>query len=190
MSKNVVKAKSPFKKANSRHSGEDIIQIILKDHKPLWKLIKVMKSEKATYSEKRNAFEIFAPTLIAHAKPEEQTWYKQMKSENELVVHGLEGDVEHGLADKLCEELKRTQEQNMFMAKVKVLAELVEHHLEEEEEDMLPKFKKDSTKEERLVLGEKYLKIQKAFLAKDREDSPSKKSRVYKQMETTAQESN
>lgn len=161
MSKKPAKTKSPVQKRSS-----DIIQIILKDHKPLWALIKTMKSKKLSYSEKKAAFEKFAPLLTSHAKPEEQTWYVQMKSEDDGVVDGLEGDVEHGLADQLCEELKSSPDRDMFMAKVKVLAELVEHHLEEEEDDLLPEFKKDSTAEERFKLGEKYLEIQDAFLQK------------------------
>ena len=182
MAKKMAKAKN----SNKSESGADIIQVILKDHKPLWASIKIMKDEKSTYAEKKKAFYKFAPALIAHAKPEEQTWYMQMKSEKDFVVDGLEGDVEHSLADQLCEELKRTSDREMFMAKVKVLAELVEHHLEEEEEDMLPEFRKDSTAEERIALGEKYLKIQAVFVAKGGDDSPPEKSRAFKQMEAAA----
>jgi hemerythrin superfamily protein len=152
------------KKTNSK--SQDIIQIILSDHKPLWAMIEIMKSEKASFSKKKATFEKFAPTLLAHAKPEEKTWYVAMKEkEHDMVVEGIEGDVEHSLADQLCNELKNTREENLFMAKVKVLAELVEHHLEEEEEELLPSFRKDSEIEERRELGAKYLSLQSAFQA-------------------------
>jgi hemerythrin superfamily protein len=159
--------KSAPKKPRSKNalSKQDIIQIILTDHKPLWRLVKIMKSEKAAFAEKKAAFEKFAPTLLAHAKPEEQTWYMNMKKDSDTKVDGLEGDVEHGLADQLCEELKVARDNELFMAKVKVLAELVEHHLEEEEEELLPSFKKDSTPEERAALGAKYLSIQKQYIS-------------------------
>lgn len=101
-----------------------------------------MKSDDATITQKKAAFKQFAPALIAHAKPEEQTWYMSMKNEDDMTIEGLEGDIEHGLADQLCSELRRTKENDMFEAKVKVLAEMVEHHIEEEEEDMLPSFKR------------------------------------------------
>lgn len=149
--------------ATSTHptnAPEDIINLILQDHKPLKDLIEVMKDEDVEYAEKKAAFMQFAPKLVAHAKPEEKTWYVNMKEENDMKVEGLEGDVEHALADQLCEELKHTDDKDMFMAKVKVLAELVEHHIEEEEEDMLPDFKKQSTIEERVELGIKYLAFQ------------------------------
>jgi hemerythrin superfamily protein len=151
------------KKSQKIEAGADIIELILRDHKPLKALIKTMKSERATYRQKKAAFNEFAPTLIAHAKPEERTWYKNMKSQDDMKVEGLEGDVEHGLADQLCRELKRTKDNDMFEAKVKVLAELVEHHIEEEEEDMLPSFKRKSTKEERAKLGLIYEKFRAEY---------------------------
>lgn len=154
----------------SRFTGQDeqavdIIDAIKEDHKPLKDLIKIMKDSEATFAQKKAAFAKFAPTLEAHAKPEEQTWYKDMKSDRELKVDGLEGDVEHQIADQLSAELKRTSNRDLFMAKVKVLAELVEHHIKEEENDMLPEFKKNSTAEERAELGAKYLKLREAYLA-------------------------
>ncbi len=153
-----------LKKKTAEHSGADLVELILRDHKPIKALIKIMKSEDASLSQKKSAFAKFAPTLVAHAKPEEKTWYKRMKQEKDMKVEGLEGDVEHSLADQLCLELKRTKDKDMFQAKVKVLAELVEHHIEEEEEDMLPSFKMHSTQEERARLGEYYEKMRSEYI--------------------------
>ncbi|UYL07381.1 hemerythrin domain-containing protein [Bdellovibrio sp. SKB1291214] len=154
---------------------EDIVQLILNDHILLKQLIEIMKSDDADFRVKKAAFEKFAPALIAHAKPEEQTLYIKMKEEDHT-VEGLEGDVEHALADQLCEELKRTTDRDMFMAKVKVLAELVEHHIEEEEEEMLPEFKHDIPLEERVDLGMQYLQLQGELDAQGDTDSPSERS--------------
>ena len=157
-------------KNKTQSSPQDIIQLILKDHKPLKAMIKIMKSEKGTLAQKKATFEKFAPTLIAHAKPEEKTWYVSMKVTHDMGVEGTEGDVEHGLADQLCTELKATTDHDMFMAKIKVLAELVEHHVEEEESVLLPKFRRASSREERRELGQKYLNLQSQFT----EDKKSK----------------
>ena len=144
--------------------SEDIIDLIKEHHKPLKELIKKMKSEDATYAEKKKAFKEFAPTLVAHAKPEEKAWYKDMKEEHDMNVDAIEGDVEHGIADKLCAELKRTTDRDTFMAKVKVLAEVVEHHIKEEEEDLLPKYKDESDSAERIAVGKRYLKLRERYL--------------------------
>lgn len=110
-----------------------------------------------------------------------------MKEDKETAIYGLEGDVEHGLADQLCEELKRERDEGMFMAKVKVLAELVEHHIEEEEEDMLPEYKKNSSKEEREELGQLYLQFQSEIEAQGGDDAPKQGSREAQVAEEMSQ---
>ena len=135
----------------------DIVDLLLEDHKPLKKLIKVMKSEDSTPEEKFDAFEEFAPLLIAHAKPEEQVLYAFMKQDDDLREEGFEGEVEHGLADQMVEEAKRTSDEDLQSARIKVLAELVEHHIKEEESTLLPDFKRHSNKEERREMGHEYL---------------------------------
>lgn len=144
---------------NQSESAGDIIDLILEDHRPLKELIKTMKDEETEAGDKMVAFEEFASLLMMHAKPEEQSLYIFMKEEEELRQEGMEGDVEHALADQLIMEIKSEVDPTMWMAKVKVLAELVEHHIEEEEETMLPDFKRESSSEERRELGEKYLEL-------------------------------
>ena len=166
-------AKKPVsKKANA--SG-DIITMILADHKPLKKLIKIMKDSDADVSERKTAFEEFCPLLVTHAKPEEQTMYVFMKEDEELRTEGLEGDVEHGLADQMIEEAKRTDDEDMWCARVKVLAELVEHHIKEEEDELLPDFRKHSELEQRVELGEKFLQLKAELEAQGSDDAPSEK---------------
>jgi hemerythrin superfamily protein len=162
-------AESFFQQLRDRFLGHkaeqiDIIDVIKEDHKALKELLPILKSEKASFAEKKSTFKLFAAALEAHAKPEEKTWYVKMKKSSDLKIDGLEGDVEHALADQLATELKSTRDKDMFMAKVKVLAEMLEHHIKEEEEDMLPDYKKNSTSAERQKLGAKYLKLRSAYL--------------------------
>lgn len=163
MQKKISLKKKSTTDNTATEGSTDIVQLILQHHKPLKALIKVMKDEEADYSEKKEAFAEFAPALLAHAKPEEKSLYVNFKQDDDMKIEGLEGDVEHALADQLCEELKSTRNEDMFMAKVKVLAEMVEHHIKEEENHMLPDFKKDSTAEEREKLGAKYLKLRAQY---------------------------
>lgn len=144
-------------KTASLSLDSDIIDLIYDDHKALKKLLKVMKSEEADDDEKQEAFESFAPLLIAHSRPEEQVLYAFMKEDEDLRTEGFEGEVEHGLADQLIEEAKRSDDHDLFLARIKVLAELVEHHLKEEENDLLPDFKRHSSKDERREMGHDFL---------------------------------
>lgn len=150
----------------------DIIDLIKEDHKPLKELIEVMKGD-AELEEKFFAFEEFAPLLVMHSKPEEQTVYVDMKAEDETREEGFEGDVEHQIADQLVEEIKRTKDEDLWMARVKVLAELVEHHIEEEENELLPKYKENSSAEERLAITQEFLALKQELADQQGEDSPS-----------------
>jgi hypothetical protein len=157
-----------FTQLRDRFTGKrtdqiDIIDAIKEDHKALKDLIPLLKGE-GTYEEKRGVFAFFAAALEAHAKPEEQTWYAEMKASADMKVDGYEGDVEHALADQLANELKTTADENVFMAKAKVLAEMLEHHITEEEQTMIPDYQKNSTSDERARLGAKYLKLRSAYL--------------------------
>ena len=145
-------------------TGDDIVKLLLEDHKPLKKLIKVLKDAEKDLETRKEAFEEFAPLLIAHAKPEEQTLYSAMKNDDDMRVEGCEGDTEHAIADQLVSEIKEESDEDVWTAKAKVLAELVEHHIEEEEEDMFPDFKKKSEASERAELGAEYLQLRKQFL--------------------------
>ncbi len=170
--KKKMKTKTPMKmksakrqvirKATDQH---DITELMFRDHKALKKLIKTMKSEDADLSEIRDAFEQFAPLLEAHAKPEEQSLYTEMKGDDDedLRPAGFEGETEHSIADQLTQQVKATTDEDEFCARVKVLAELVEHHIEEEEKEMIPDIRKKIDLEMRVRIGQEYLRLRSEY---------------------------
>ncbi len=152
---------------NENQMAGDIVDLILDDHKDLKRLIKVLKNDDADLGDRYAAFEEFAPLLILHAKPEEQTLYAEMKDDNELRSEGMEGEIEHQIADRLLNEAKETTDEDMWSAKVKVLAELVEHHIKEEESTLLPDYKKHSDVQDRIQLGERFMALKSSIGMED-----------------------
>lgn len=145
---------------NVQASKEDIIKLILVDHEPLKRFIGVLKDLNAPIRTRRRIFEQFAPQLLVHARSEQESLYTFLKDENkELRIDGLEGDVEHALAEHMIEEVKMAEDAEVWSARAKVLAELVEHHIEEEEKDILPEFKKECDVEDRVMIGKQYLEL-------------------------------
>lgn len=145
-------------------SKDDIIKLILADHEPLKKLVSILKDLDAPIRTRRRIFEQFAPLFLVHAKAEQESLYTYLKDENKLLrIDGLEGEVEHELAEHMIEEVKMSENADLWAARAKVLAELVEHHLKEEEADMLPEFKKESDVEDRVMLGKQYLELKDHF---------------------------
>lgn len=165
--KSKLKAKKPSTKSKRtiRQAADerDIVELILRDHKPLKKLIEGLKEEDAEISEIREAFEQFEPLLVAHAKSEERSLYVHMKEEEELRPQGYEGDTEHAIADQLVAEAKSANSEDEFRAKAKVLAELVEHHIDEEEKEMLKEVRKELDLEQRIQIGEEYQRLYSEF---------------------------
>jgi hemerythrin-like domain-containing protein len=169
-------SKTPARKMPPRLAGQesriDVIDLILEDHKPLKELIRIMKNDDLDLSKRKAAFEKFAPLLVAHAKPEERALYELMKQDDELREEAFEGDVEHGLADQMIEEAKRTDDKDELSARIKVLAELVEHHIEEEEEEMFPRLRREIGREERGAIADEYLMYQQEIESEGSDDAP------------------
>ncbi|WP_409477257.1 hemerythrin domain-containing protein [Pseudobdellovibrio sp. HCB154] len=155
---------SRTRSSNAQTSKDDIVKLILLDHAPLKRLIAILKDSELTIRTRRRAFDQFAPLLLVHAHAEQESFYTFLKDENrELRVHGLEGDVEHALAEYMVDEVKMAEDAGVWSARAKVLAELVEHHIEEEESEIIPDFKKEVDIEDRILIGKQYLDLKDHF---------------------------
>lgn len=136
---------------------DDLITLILDDHRPLKEMIRVLKDAGRSLGERRGVFEDFARHLTVHARPEEEVLYARMKDDPVLRTEAFEGEVEHGLTDQMLEEAKRTDDANLWSARVKVMAELLENHIHLEETELLPDFKARTTLEERARMGREFV---------------------------------
>jgi hemerythrin-like domain-containing protein len=150
----------------------DAVDLILEDHKRLKELIAIMKDLEEDDENREKAAEEFAIQLVAHAKPEEQVLYKAMKQHPAFRIEAFEGETEHSLADQLLEEIKRVKDGDDWTAKVKVIAELVGHHIKEEEGTILPHVKKEFSEELRKSLGREFLQKKVELYEAGGEDSP------------------
>ena len=97
---------------------------------------------------KNQLFEQIADALAIHAAIEEHHFYPAVKAKRteDILLEALE---EHlGIKRVIADLLKIDASDETFDAKVKVLKEQVEHHVEEEESDLFPKVKKLLSAEE------------------------------------------
>src|ERR1700710_2242763 len=91
---------------------------------------------------KGDLFEEIADKLAIHAAIEEHHFYPAVKA-NRTEDILLEAVEEHlTIKRTLADLLKIDADDKTFDAKIKVLKEEVEHHVEEEESDLFPKVKK------------------------------------------------
>lgn len=126
----------------------DLISAIKRDHEGLRNFIWVMKDTDRPLTERRRAAELFSSLLKSHTLAEETAVYKPMeqKADHDLVIRIEEGYVEHTAADRVMADMEKATDPNVWSAHANVLAELVEHHLKEEEDEMFPMMKKQIPK--------------------------------------------
>lgn len=137
------------RKRSTRHTPATcIVEAILEDHRDLKQLIPTLKSDELDPEAKVATVEAFMALLKSHAASEEQALYEPCRRTREFVGESEEGFVEHQLAASLMDAISRAgsrgertggKSRARWAAQVKVLAELVEHHIEEEEEEFLPR---------------------------------------------------
>jgi hemerythrin superfamily protein len=152
--------KSEIKSSMDESDSSDVITLILKEHKPIKELILVLKDPEATFEEKEPAFIDFEQLLTSHAKAEEESLYVHMKEVDDLRVEALEGDTEHALADQMIKEVNDSMgDKDTWMAKVKVLAEMVDHHVKEEEKEVFKELRKEFDLDKRVEIGEMYSRL-------------------------------
>ena len=117
------------------------LTLLMEDHKVLKNLL--TEGEESTERAVKGRKELLARLtreLEVHEAIEEKILYPALKKHEKAKDIVLEGYQEHHVADLLVKELHATDVTNeVWGAKMKVLKEAIEHHIEEEEEDMFKK---------------------------------------------------
>jgi hemerythrin superfamily protein len=136
----------------------DVVALIKSDHRKVEQLFREFeKAGDRAYKTKQQLVEQIINELEVHATIEEETYYpaveaKARKDGKELVAEAVE---EHHVVKVLLGELATmSAEDDAFDAKVTVLMENVRHHVEEEEEELLPQSEEILGKQELARLGE------------------------------------
>lgn len=125
--------------------GTDAISLLIQDHELVKDLFEQFESltDRAKVSKKRLADEICAE-LTMHTLLEEEIFYPAVRGAGKEFADLIdEAVVEHASAKQLIAEIEAMDPgEDLYDAKVKVLSEMIEHHVKEEEEEMFPKVRK------------------------------------------------
>jgi hemerythrin-like domain-containing protein len=114
-----------------------IVSMLKADHKKVSGLFEAFKT--AEGKEKTQIAKTAIQELEVHAALEEKLIYPTIRREIEMDETMNEAVEEHHLVHVLIRELKKLKPANdQFVAKFNVLGELVKHHVEEEEGEILP----------------------------------------------------
>ena len=133
------------------------IELLEEDHKKVKKLLE--KGDDTTENAVKTRTELFAKIkteMEVHEAIEEEIFYPALKEHPKAKEIVLEGYEEHHVVDQIMGELGETSvEDERWGAKFSVMKENIEHHIEEEEDDMFKKARDVFSKEELDELGER-----------------------------------
>ncbi len=129
----------------SKKDSTNAIDLLMDDHKNVRKMFKEFEKMHADASpeEKQELAEQICSELKIHTSVEEEIVYPAAREaiDDEDLMN--EAEVEHASAKDLIEQIEALDPSDpMYAAKVTVLGEYVNHHVEEEEKEMFPKMKK------------------------------------------------
>lgn len=120
----------------------DALELLKQDHQKVAELFKQVEATK-DLKKHQQLFEQIKTELETHTHIEETVLYPAFEKHAELKDITLEAFEEHKQVKTLIREIAALSEgSERFDAKLKVMGENVEHHVEEEETEMFPKAKK------------------------------------------------
>ncbi|HEY7332976.1 MAG TPA: hemerythrin domain-containing protein [Candidatus Limnocylindria bacterium] len=135
----------------------DAITLLTEDHDALKKLLAEIK-ETTDRAEKTRGelFSRIKMELTVHEVIEEEIFYPALKEHPKAKEIVLEGYEEHHVVDEIMGELEGLDPTDeAFGPKAKVMAENIEHHIEEEEGEMFKQARQVFDADELAELGER-----------------------------------
>jgi len=133
---------------------QDAITLLTEDHEQVKSMFEQYEQmgDRAHVSKQKLALQI-CEALTKHATAEEEIFYPAVRAatkDEDLVDEAV---VEHASAkDLIAQIISMDSTDDLYDAKVKVLGELIDHHVKEEEGEMFPKARK--AKLDLMALGE------------------------------------
>ncbi len=147
--------------------SNDVVDLILNDHRELERLFDRLLNEP---DQRAGLVPVMSTLLFAHSRAEESEVYPAAREA------GIEEDVEHSQkehleADQLAEKVAATDpDSDDFAAVLKELVDAVKHHMEEEEETVLPGIRRRIDDARRQQLGEAFLATRERHLGEQPDD--------------------
>jgi len=138
----------------------DLLDTLKEEHEEVAALLKKLVDSESS-SERKSLVKQIKGALVPHLRAEEKVLYDAIIAVKDKAAQqdGEEGYIEHSLADKTLKDLEKIEKtiSPEFGATAKVLKELIEHHVKEEESNVWSDARKHFSADERKVMNQKYL---------------------------------
>ncbi len=139
--------------------------LLKEDHKKVASLFaEIDSTTERTEKTREELFEELKSALEYHTKVEEEYLYPVLEETGITHELALEAEAEHGVVKALLEEVSSmSPTEDEWTAKITVMKENIEHHVEEEETEMFPKAEKVMSEEQLKILSEQIVKLREKY---------------------------
>jgi hemerythrin superfamily protein len=145
----------------------DVLDTLKKEHDELQELLaKLVDSDKA--AERKSLLVRVKAALVPHSKAEEKIVYdaviaSKSSTKDKHKIDGAEGYLEHAIASQTLLKLNKITPATSpeFTAHAKVLKELIDHHVQEEERNIWSDVKESFDSDDRKAMNLRYLAAKK-----------------------------
>ena len=145
--------------------GYNVYKVLEKDHRHVQGMFKEMLEGEERSDD---LFSEIQSELNAHMTAEEKHFYPRLENEKKARNLVLEAYEEHQLAKELMSRLESSSDDDdVWMAKVKVLSDVIDHHIEEEEDMIFKEAKKILKKHEEEELAKQIEEEKLAVLGEE-----------------------
>jgi hemerythrin-like domain-containing protein len=151
-----------------RENCMNALELLMEDHRKVQELFDQVKGTESQKQHKQ-LFRRIKAELDTHTHIEERVFYPTLKKYEEFKETVLEAIEEHLQVKTLLRAIDQLSEGNeRFDAKLKVLIDNVEHHVEEEEGELFPKVKRRLSSGQLEEIGQELEAAKKDFGRKPR----------------------
>ncbi len=132
-----------------------------KEHKEVQEIFEKLEKKKGN---KEELFKKLKKEFLPHLIAEEKVFYPALLEKEGAREDTLESYEEHHVASRVFKELEEmSQDDERWQAKLKVLKEIVDHHIKEEETNLFKVAEKELKKDEFPAIMEKFEKQSEKF---------------------------
>jgi hypothetical protein len=162
-------------------SEPEILDTLKQEHEEVGELLKKLV-EGDTGAVRKSLLAKIRAALLPHIKAEQTVLYDALIAvgDQKIQQDGHEGYIEHELAAATLTQLGTISNamSPQFAATAKVLKELIEHHVQEEERNIWADAKDKFSSEERVAMNHKYLAAKKLVGSPEKKDGRLPKKTV------------
>lgn len=128
----------------------------------MWKLMEGINSKRSSNAKVKSLFAKLEKLVTSHVAAEEKALFNVTIENPKFEDESREGIEEHEIHKGVLAAVGAVTDEKRKITRMRIFCEMLEAHLDEEQKDIFPKFKKYAALSTRKKMGATFLKSRKA----------------------------